>query len=275
MTKRAETASKASRSSLREEKTVLDPTESPAGLPDAASAQTPVPESDKASSQAPARTPSNASTQAANNQSGTVYGYARVSSRDQNLDRQLDALRDFPVADGNIFRDKASGKDFDRPGYRRLLRRLRQGDVLVIKSIDRLGRNYSEILDEWRELTQHKRVAIVVLDMPLLDTRTSRGDVTDMFLADMILQLLSYVSQVERENTKQRQAEGIAAARARGVRFGRPRIEQPKRYPELRDAYWDGEITRREAADQLGVCVRTFDSWLKRDAALREEHRRR
>ncbi len=203
--------------------------------------------------------------------SGVVYGYARVSSRDQNLDRQIDALKGFPVADKNIFEDKASGKDFDRPGYRRLLRRLRQGDVLVIKSIDRLGRNYNEILDEWRELTQNKRVAIVVLDMPLLDTRGSRGDVTDRFIADMILQLLSYVAQVERENTRQRQAEGIAAARARGVKFGRPRIEQPESYPKVRDAYWEGCITRREAASQLGVCVRTFDLWVKRDVALREE----
>ena len=156
----------------------------------------------------------------------TVYGYARVSSRDQNLNRQLDALGAYGVGSENIYADHASGKDFDRPRYRELLRTLGDGDVLVVLSIDRLGRNYSEILEEWRRITKELGVAIVVLDMPLLDTRTrvsGAPDVTNTLIADIVLQLLSYVAQVERENIHRRQAEGIAAARARGVRFGRPR----------------------------------------------------
>ena len=157
---------------------------------------------------------------------GTVYGYARVSSRDQNLARQYDALRKFPVEHDNIFADKASGKDFNRPNYRRLLKRLKPGDVIVIKSIDRLGRNYNEIIDEWRDITRQRQAAIVVLDMPLLDTRGTGGGITGVFIADLMLQLLSYIAQIERENIHQRQAEGIAAAQARGVRFGRPQIER-------------------------------------------------
>ena len=153
----------------------------------------------------------------------TVYGYARVSSRDQNLNRQLDALGAYGVGSANIYADHASGKDFDRPHYRELLHVLGDGDVLVVLSIDRLGRNYSEILEEWRRITKELGVAIVVLDMPLLDTRARASgapDVTNVLIADIVLQLLSYVAQVERENIHRRQAEGIAAARARGVRFG-------------------------------------------------------
>lgn len=151
----------------------------------------------------------------------TVYGYARVSSRDQNLNRQLDALGAYGVGSANIYADHASGKDFDRPRYRELLHVLGDGDVLVVLSIDRLGRNYSEILEEWRRITKELGVAIVVLDMPLLDTRARASgapDVTNALIADIVLQLLSYVAQVERENIHRRQAEGIAAARARGVR---------------------------------------------------------
>lgn len=192
-----------------------------------------------------------------------VYGYARVSARDQNLSRQLDALRDFPVSERNIYRDQASGKDFKRPGYRRLVRRVKPGDVLVVKSIDRLGRNYSEILHEWRVLTQDRRIAIVVLDMPLLDTRATNTDVTGAFLADMMLQLLSYIAQVERDNIRQRQAEGIAAAQARGVRFGRPSIQRPENFAEVREANLAGALTREQAAKKLGVCIRTFDKWMK------------
>lgn len=195
----------------------------------------------------------------------TVYGYARVSARDQSLNRQLDALRTFPISEGNIYRDQASGKDFKRPGYQRLVRKIRSGDIVVIKSIDRLGRNYNEILHEWRSLTQEKRVRMVVLDMPLLDMRVANGDITGVFLADMVLQLLSYVAQVERENIRQRQAEGIAAARARGVRFGRPILSKPSCYGNVRDAYVAGDITRAQAAVRLGVCVRTFDKWLKEE----------
>ena len=198
----------------------------------------------------------------------TVYGYARVSSKDQNLDRQIDALTAFPIDQKRIYADKASGKDFNRPRYKALIRRLKPGDVLVIKSIDRLGRNYNEILEEWRLITKSKQAAIVVLDMPLLDTRAQSGDITGVFLADVVLQLLSYVAQVERENTKQRQAEGIAAAQARGVRFGRPSIPRPKSYIETKKAFLDGVITRREAAGRMKVSVTTFSKWLKEDDVL-------
>lgn len=194
-----------------------------------------------------------------------VYGYARVSTREQNLDRQIDALSAFGVEPDRVFADKASGKDFERPAYRELLDTLEPGDVLVIKSIDRLGRNYEEILDEWRIITRVKGTAIVVLDMPLLDTRRERDGVTGMLIADIVLQLLSYVAQVERENIRQRQAEGIAAAKARGVRFGRPRKKRPAAYAMLRDAYLNGEVTRRAASRELGVCMSTFDRWVKAD----------
>ena len=200
-----------------------------------------------------------------------IWGYARVSAKDQNLSRQLDALAAFPVEERRIVCDKASGKDFQRPGYQRLVRRLRAGDVLVVMSIDRLGRNYDEILDEWRRLTQTIQVHMVVLDMPLLDTRprpsaaggAPGGDLTGRFLADIMLELLSYVAQIERENTKRRQAEGIAAARARGVRFGRPRIEKPPEFAEVAEAYRAGGLTRAQAAERCGVSVGTFDSWLR------------
>lgn len=201
---------------------------------------------------------------------GTVYGYARVSSRDQNLARQYDALSEFPVEHGNIYADKASGKDFNRPNYRRLLKRLRPGDVIVVKSIDRLGRNYNEIIDEWRIITRRKQAAIVVLDMPLLDTRGTADGVTGMFIADLMLQLLSYIAQVERENIRQRQAEGIAAAQARGVRFGRPQIKRPGLYPGIRDAYLAGRISRKDAAHTLNVSPGTFVNWIRQDSASAE-----
>ncbi len=194
-----------------------------------------------------------------------IYGYARVSTRDQNLDRQLLALANFPVEDCFIYADKATGADFHRPSYQRLLRRLCPGDVVVIKSIDRLGRNYEEILEQWRHITKTKAAHVVVLDMPLLDTRSTQGGLTDVFLADVVLQLLSYVAQVERENTHQRQAEGIAAARARGVRFGRPAIERPQIYAQVKAAYCSGRVSRKEAACQLGVGSSTFSRWLKQD----------
>lgn len=180
-----------------------------------------------------------------------MYGYARVSSRDQNLNRQLDALGAYGVGSANIYADHASGKDFDRPRYRELLHVLGDGDVLVVLSIDRLGRNYSEILEEWRRITKELGVAIVVLDMPLLDTRARASgapDVTNTLIADIVLQLLSYVAQVERENIHRRQAEGIAAARARGVRFGRPRKPCPPQFELVRDSYEAGDITRSQAA---------------------------
>lgn len=196
---------------------------------------------------------------------GRVYGYARVSSKDQNLDRQLDALAKFGVEDDMVFADKASGKDFDRPEYKRLVAGLTEGDAVVVKSIDRLGRNYDEILEEWRSITKERKSAIVVLDMPLLDTREKPDGLTSVLIADIVLQLLSYVAQVERENIKQRQAEGIAAAQARGVRFGRPKKKRPACYEATKASYLGGHITRQEAADRMKVCVTTFDRWLKSD----------
>ena len=197
---------------------------------------------------------------------GNVYGYARVSSKDQNLDRQLDALAEFGVPTENVFADKASGKDFDRPEYKRLVAGLTEGDVVVVKSIDRLGRNYDEILEEWRSITKERKSAIVVLDMPLLDTREKPDGLTSVLIADIVLQLLSYVAQVERENIKQRQAEGLAAAQARGVRFGRPpKKKRPACYAATKASYLGGHITRQEAADRMKVCVTTFDRWLKSD----------
>lgn len=164
-----------------------------------------------------------------------------------------------------IFTDKASGKDFNRPSYRRLMRRLKPGDVIFVKSIDRLGRNYQEIIEEWRSITQKKGAHIVVLDMPLLDTRNDKGEITSVFITDVVLQLLSYVAQVERESIKQRQAEGIASAKARGVRFGRPKIERPGIYLKTKRAYESGAITRKEAADRLKISITTFDTWMKED----------
>lgn len=163
---------------------------------------------------------------------GHIYGYIRVSTREQNEDRQLVALQNLNIPAGQIYMDKQSGKDFNRPMYRKLLRRLKKGDLLYIKSIDRLGRNYEEILTQWRVLTKEKQVDIVVLDMPLLDTRRGK-DLMGTFLSDIVLQILSFVAENERSNIRQRQAEGIAAAKARGVRFGRPPLPLPENFPEV------------------------------------------
>ena len=182
-----------------------------------------------------------------------MYGYARVSSREQNLDRQLDALCAFGVEDGAVYADKASGKDSERPAWHRLMGELRPGDVLAVKSIDRLGRDYAEILDVWRDVTKVRGVFVVVLDMPVLDTREERDGITGVLIADIVLQLLSYVAQIERENIRQRQAEGIAAAKARGVSFGRPRKKRPANYQETREAFWGGRITRKEAAARCNI----------------------
>lgn len=196
---------------------------------------------------------------------GTTYGYIRVSSRDQNEDRQRIAMEDHGVEARRIFMDKQSGKDFDRPGWLRLMRRLKKGDTLVIKSIDRLGRNYEEILEWWRVITKDKQADVIVLDMPLLNTAQGR-DLTGTLIADIVLQLLSYVAQTEREFIRQRQAEGIAAAKARGVRFGREAIERPPEFEELRLRYRIGAITCREAAKQCGVSHTTFLRWNKETA---------
>ena len=193
-----------------------------------------------------------------------IYGYIRVSSRDQNEDRQGIAMREFGIAEKNLVIDKQSGKDFARPGYRRLLRKLKPNDTLVIKSIDRLGRNYDEVLEQWRLLIKEKQVDIVVLDMPLLDTRKGR-DLIGTLISDIVLQLLSYVAQTEREFIHQRQAEGIAAAKARGVKFGRKPKERPAEYEHLRDEWRAGRISARAAARQLGVAHRTFMKWVEQE----------
>ena len=192
------------------------------------------------------------------------YGYARVSTREQNEERQLIALREFGLNDGQVILDKQSGKDFDRRGYRRLLRKLKDGDTLVIKSIDRLGRNYEEILEQWRVITKEKKAAIVVLDMPLLDTRKSR-DLTGTLIADIVLQLLSYVAQTEREFIRQRQAEGIAAAKAQGVKFGRPRKALPEGFSEVKARWERGELSARAAGRLLGISHRSFLLWVQDD----------
>ena len=177
---------------------------------------------------------------------GTIYGYIRVSTREQNEDRQRLALAALPVPEENIYMDKQSGKDFERPQYRRLVRRLRRDDLLYVKSIDRLGRNYSEILEQWRMLTKEKGVDIAVLDMPLLDTRRGK-DLMGTFLSDIVLQVLSFVAENERDNIRQRQAEGIAAAKARGVRFGRPPLPLPDNFHMLHQAWRGQKITLRQA----------------------------
>ena len=190
-----------------------------------------------------------------------IYGYVRVSTKEQCEARQLIALRSFRVPEKNIFMDKLSGKDFNRPRYRALLRKLKPGDVMVVKSIDRLGRNYDEILHQWRVITKEIGADIVVLDMPLLDTRQTGKNLTGTFVADLVLQILSYVAQTERENIRQRQLEGIEAARRRGVRFGRPRMDVPEEFGELMEAWKKRAITSREAAEQLGICQDTFLRW--------------
>ena len=193
-----------------------------------------------------------------------TYGYIRVSTREQNEDRQLVAMRDFGVTGRNIFLDKLSGASFERPAYRRLLKKLKPGDTLVIKSIDRLGRNYDEILEQWRIVTKDKSAAIVVLDIPLLDTRQKERDLTGTLIADLVLQILSYVAQTEREFIRQRQAEGIAAAQARGVKFGRPPLERPPSFAEVLDTWKRREISAREAARRLDVNRMTFIAWAEK-----------
>ena len=190
---------------------------------------------------------------------GTIYGYIRVSTREQNEDRQRLALAALPVPEENIYMDKQSGKDFERPQYRRLVRRLRRDDLLYVKSIDRLGRNYSEILEQWRMLTKEKGVDIAVLDMPLLDTRRGK-DLMGTFLSDIVLQVLSFVAENDRDNIRQRQAEGIAAAKARGVRFGRPPLPLPDNFHMLHQAWRGQKITLRQAARACGMPTGTFYS---------------
>lgn len=190
------------------------------------------------------------------------YGYIRVSTKEQNEDRQRRAMKEFSIPEDNIILDKQSGKDFNRPGFHRLIKKMKPGDILVVKSIDRLGRNYEEILDQWRYLTKKRQIAIVVLDMPLLDTRKDR-DLTGALIADIVLQLLSYVAETERQFIRQRQAEGIQAAKEMGVKFGRKPKERPEEYEKTVRMWRDGKISARQAAKILQIDHHTFLRWTK------------
>ncbi len=187
----------------------------------------------------------------------SVYGYIRVSSKDQKENRQQIALKEVGVELRNIYIDKQSGKDFNRPQYKKMLRKLKKDDLLYIKSIDRLGRNYEEILQQWRILTKEKGVDIVVLDMPLLDTRRGK-DLMGTFLSDIVLQVLSFVAENERTNIKQRQAEGIAAAKAQGIKFGRPPLPLPDNFYEVHKAWRSKKITLKQAAEACNMPIGTF-----------------
>lgn len=186
------------------------------------------------------------------------YAYVRVSTKEQNLDRQLVALQEYEVPKKNIYYDYQSGKNFDRPGYKKLLKRLKEGDILIIKSIDRLGRNYNEILSQWQFITKKMKVDIVVLDMSLLDTRDKTGNLTGTLIADLVLQILAYVAQTEREFIHQRQKEGIEAAKEKGKKLGRKPMDMPDAFEELCDMYSQGRITTRNAAEKLGISHTTF-----------------
>ena len=191
------------------------------------------------------------------------YAYIRVSSKDQNMDRQLAALEPSQIPKRQVYCDRQSGKDFERPAYQKLLRRLKRGDLLIVKSIDRLGRNYNEILEQWALITKKIGADILVLDMALLDTRERGGDLTGAFIADLVLQILAYVAQTEREFIRQRQAEGIAAAKARGQRFGPPPKQRPKDFGEYVKRWKNGTLSAREASRQLSITHTTFLRWAR------------
>ena len=202
--------------------------------------------------------------------SGTVYGYIRVSTKEQNEDRQRIAMEEAGVPERNVYMDKQSGKDFNRPQYKKLLRKMKKDDLLYIKSIDRLGRNYEEILQQWRYLTKDKGIDIVVLDMPLLDTRRGK-DLMGTFLSDIVLQVLSFVAENERTNIRQRQAEGIAAAKARGVRFGRPEKEIPADFGEIVAAWEQKQLPISEALTRCDMSEATFYRRLREYRLLRRD----
>ena len=192
------------------------------------------------------------------------YGYVRVSTKDQNIDRQMTAMKAAEVHLQNIFVDRFSGKDFNRPAYLRMVARLKEYDELYIKSIDRLGRNYEEIIEQWNMLTRIRNIDIVVLDFPLLNTKNNINGITGKFIADLVLQVLSYVAQVERENIHQRQMEGIVEAKKRGVRFGRPPVKLTRDFDELVALWQKGRISLRKASDELGVSHKTFAKWARK-----------
>lgn len=188
-----------------------------------------------------------------------IYGYMRVSSKEQNEDRQRIALIEMGVPEKNIYMDKQSGKDFERKQYKKLLRKLDENSILFIKSIDRLGRNYSDLNEQWKIITKERKADIVVIDMPILDTRREKN-LLGTFISDIVLALLSYVAENERINIKQRQAEGIAAAKARGVKFGRPPLPIPDNFYQMHKEWREGKITIEEAAKACGMCAKTFYS---------------
>jgi DNA invertase Pin-like site-specific DNA recombinase len=192
------------------------------------------------------------------------YAYVRISTVQQNTDRQTIALEGFNIPEERIFTDKQSGKDFNRPAYRKLVKKLQAGDTLIVKSIDRLGRNYDDILKQWQVITKEIRADIVVLDMPLLDTRKKESDITGTFIADLVLQILAYVAQKEREFIVSRTKEGIAAAKARGVRLGRPDKAVPESFDRVFDMWKAGYISAREGARKLGIDHKTFRKWCDR-----------
>ncbi len=191
------------------------------------------------------------------------YGYIRVSSKEQNVDRQLDAFSKMKLDRKNIFIDKQSGKDFERPSYKRMLKRLKKGDLVIIKSIDRLGRNYDEILEQWRIITKVKQADIFVVGFPLLDTRSKNKDLTGVFISDLVLQILSYVAQTEREFIRQRQAEGIVSAKARGVKFGREKLDLPDDFETAKEKFVNSELTVCKAAEFCGMNYVTFYNYVK------------
>ena len=190
-----------------------------------------------------------------------IYAYIRVSTKEQNIDRQVIALEPFQIPRKNVFCDYQSGKDFDRPAYQKLLRKMKPGDLLIVKSIDRLGRNYNDILVQWQYITKELHADIKVLDMELLDTRAKNGDLTGTLISDLVLQILAYVAQKEREFIRSRQAEGIAAAKAKGVRFGKKPKKIPEQFESIYLLWVDGKISAREAGKRLGVSHSTFCRW--------------
>lgn len=194
---------------------------------------------------------------------GQTYGYIRVSTKEQNEDRQLLAMESYKIPPENLFLDKQSGKDFDRPAYRRLLKKLKPGDLLVVKSIDRLGRNYEEIIEQWKRISKGMGADICIVDMPLLDTRRDK-DLLGTFISDLVLQILSFVSQTERDFIRQRQAEGISAAKKRGVQFGRPTLRLTSRHMEIIDGWRQKRYTADEAAKMMEVSRRSFFYYVKK-----------
>lgn len=199
-----------------------------------------------------------------------IYGYIRVSTIEQNIDRQQIALATFGVPPENIFVDKVSGKDFDRPEWKRLMKALRHDDLVVVKSVDRLGRNYEEMIEQWRLITKQKQADIYVLDMPVLDTR-GRRDLMSTLIADIVLAVMSFFAQSEREAIRQRQAEGIAAARAKGKQLGLKPMEPPPEFQQVREEWAQGKLSARQAAKRLGVCNHTFAKWAKKTAGSEGE----